>query len=170
MTTATLLVIAPCSLLVGAALQLLLARLLPARTKGVLAVLCCAPALLAVVSTIPLVMGGRSLDLRLSQWDGPLALILHVDALSVLFAFMATVHRRHGAALFRRLHGARQAAATRFYATMLVFIGGFVGTGVQRQPFHLLSLLGGRRPVLLRAGGLLVHQPRGGRAAHAKFC
>jgi len=106
-------------------LQLLLARLLPARAKGVLAVLCCVPALLAVISTIPLVMAGRSLDLRLTQWDGPLALILHVDALSILFAFMATCIG--GIVLLYSIgYMAEDAAATRFYAIMLVFIGGFV--------------------------------------------
>ncbi len=121
-----LLVIAPCSLLLGAALQLLLARLLSARIKGVIAVLCCVPALLAVVSTIPQVMNGRSLDLQLGAWDGPLALVLHVDALSILFAFMGTCIG--GIVLLYSVdYMAEDLAATRFYAIMLVFIGGFVG-------------------------------------------
>ncbi len=125
MTTATLLVIAPCSLLTGAVLQLLLARLVSSRTKGILAALCCVPALLAVVFIIPLVMGGRSLDLSLSPWDGPLALILHVDALSILFAFMGACIG--GIVLIYSIgYMAEDAAATRFYAIMLVFIGGFV--------------------------------------------
>jgi len=119
------LVIAPSSLLLGAALQLLLARLFSARIKGLIALLCCVPALLAVVSTIPRVMGGRSFDLQLGPWDGPLALVLHVDALSLLFAFMGTCIG--GIVLIYSIdYMAEDLAATRFYAIMLVFIGGFV--------------------------------------------
>jgi len=126
MASATLLLIAPCTLLTGAVLQLLLAHVLPSRGKGALALLCCVPALVSVIYTIPEVMGGRAIDLTLLPWDGPLALALHVDALSVLFAFMGTLIG--GIVLLYSIgYMAKDAAATRFYAIMMVFIGGFVG-------------------------------------------
>ena len=60
------------------------------------------------------------------QWDGPLALVFHVDALSVLFALMGT-----GLGAFVLLYSigymAHDKSATRFFASMLVFIAGFVG-------------------------------------------
>src|ERR1700692_1227850 len=88
MSDVTLILIAPCSLLLGAALQILVAKLCSARTKGILAALFCLPALLAVAGTVPLVQAGQAFDLNLGGWDGPLALVLHVDALSVLFGLM----------------------------------------------------------------------------------
>jgi multicomponent Na+:H+ antiporter subunit A len=82
--------------------------------------------LLAVVGTVPLVQAGLPVDLNLFGWDGPLALVLHVDALSVLFALMGA-----GIGGFVLLYSvgymAHDKSATRFYATMLVFIGGFIG-------------------------------------------
>jgi len=94
--------------------------------KGILAALSCLPALLAVVGMVPLVRAGQSFDLNLLQWDGPLALVLHVDALSVLFALMGT-----GLGGFVLLYSigymAHDKSATRFYASMLIFIAGFVG-------------------------------------------
>ncbi len=117
---------APCVLLLGAALQLLLARLCSARIKGILAFLTCLPAVLAVAGLTPLVRGGQALDLKPLAWDGPLALVLHVDALSVLFAFMGAAIG--GLVLLYSIgYMAHDRAATRFYATMLVFIGGFIG-------------------------------------------
>src|SRR6266567_2976279 len=88
MSAVTLILIAPCSLLLGAALQILVAKLCSARTKGILAALSCLPAVLAVIGTVPLVQAGQALDFNVFGWDGPLALVLHVDALSVLFALM----------------------------------------------------------------------------------
>jgi len=126
MASATLLVIAPCTLLAGAVLQLLLSRVLSSRSKGALAVLCCVLALVSVICTISKVMGGRAIDLTLLPWDGPLALALHVDALSILFAFMGTLIG--GIVLLYSIgYMAEDAASTRFYAIMMVFIGGFVG-------------------------------------------
>ena len=126
MNAATLILVAPSSLLLGAVLQILVARLCSARTKGILATLACLPALLAVVGMVPLVRAGQSFDLNLLQWDGPLALVLHVDALSVLFALMGT-----GLGGFVLLYSigymAHDKSATRFYASMLIFIAGFVG-------------------------------------------
>src|ERR1039457_2095292 len=88
MTAVTLILVAPCSLLLGAVLQILVARLCSARTKGILAALSCLPAVLAVAATVRLVQAGQAFDVNVLQWDGPLALVLHVDALSVLFALM----------------------------------------------------------------------------------
>src|ERR1035438_7515831 len=76
MNAATLLLIAPCSLLLGAALQILAARLCSARIKGVLAFLFALPAMLAVVATAFSVQGGQAVDLNVMPWDGPLALVL----------------------------------------------------------------------------------------------
>ena len=126
MTAATLVLIAPCSLLLGAVLQILVARLCSARTKGILAALACLPAVLAVAATAPSVWAGQAIEVAPLRWDGPLALVLHVDALSILFALMGT-----GLGGFVLLYSigymAHDKAATRFYASMLVFIAGFVG-------------------------------------------
>jgi multicomponent Na+:H+ antiporter subunit A len=126
MNAATLILIAPCSLLLGAALQILVAKLCSARTKGILAFLACLPAVASVVGLIGWVKAGQAIDVNLLGWDGPLALVLHVDALSVLFALMGT-----GLGAFVLLYSigymAHDKSATRFFATMLVFIGGFVG-------------------------------------------
>ena len=125
MTAAALILIAPCSLLLGAVLQLLAARLCSARTKGILAALTCLPAVLAVVGTVPSVRAGQAVDINLLKWDGPLALVFHVDALSVLFAFMGAFL---GAVVLIYSIGymAHDKAATRFYCLMLIFIGGFI--------------------------------------------
>ena len=155
----TLILIAPCSLLLGAALQILVGRLCSARAKGILAFLTCVPAIFAVIGMAPAVRSGQSIDLHLLPWDGPLALVLHVDALSVLFAFMGACIG--GLVLLYSIgYMAHDKSATRFYAIMLIFIGGFISLVLQRQPVHLLSLLGSGRPVLVRPGRLLVHQPR----------
>ena len=126
MTAVTLILVAPCSLLLGAILQLLVARLCSAKAKGILAFLFCLPSFLAVVATAPLVFAGQAIDFNLRQWDGPLSLAIHVDALSILFALMGA-----GIGGFVLLYSisymAHDKSATRFYATMLVFISGFIG-------------------------------------------
>jgi NADH:ubiquinone oxidoreductase subunit 5 (subunit L)/multisubunit Na+/H+ antiporter MnhA subunit len=126
MTAATLIVLAPGSLLLGAVLQILIARLCSARTKGIVAVLTCLPAVIAVVGMLPFVQTGQAIDLNLFGWDGPLALVLHVDALSVLFAFMGSCL---GAIVLLYSIGymARDKSASRFYFSMLIFIAGFIG-------------------------------------------
>jgi multicomponent Na+:H+ antiporter subunit A len=128
MTAATLVLIAPCSLLLGAALQILVARLCSSRTKGILAFLTCLPAVLAVIAIgmTHTVQAGQAVEVNLLQWDGPLALVLHVDALSVLFAFMGTALGAF-VLLYSIGYMAHDKSATRFFATMLIFIGGFVG-------------------------------------------
>ena len=121
----TLILIAPCSLLLGAALQILVGRLCSARAKGILAFLTCMPAIFAVVGMAPAVRNGQSIDLHPLPWDGPLALVLHVDALSVLFAFMGA--SIGGLVLLYSIgYMAHDKSATRFYAIMLVFIGSFI--------------------------------------------
>ncbi|MGB7985406.1 MAG: proton-conducting transporter membrane subunit, partial [Terracidiphilus sp.] len=126
MNAEAIVLIAPCSLLLGAALQILVAKLCSARAKGILAFLACLPAVASVIWLIGWVRDGRAVDLNVLPWDGPLALVLHVDALSVLFALMGT-----GLGAFVLLYSigymAHDKSATRFFATMLVFIGGFVG-------------------------------------------
>jgi multicomponent Na+:H+ antiporter subunit A len=91
-----------------------------------LAFLSCLPAVFGVAAVAPIVHAGRAIDLKPMPWDGPLALVLHVDALSVLFAFMGAMI---GALVlvYSIAYMAHDKSATRFYATMLVFIGGFIG-------------------------------------------
>ncbi len=113
------------SLLLGAALQILVARVLPARIKGALAALACVPALLGIAAAVPAVQAGGALDFSLGTWDIPSLFMLHVDALSVLFAAMG-VFLGGGVLLYSIGYMAHEAAATRFYVTMLIFIGGFV--------------------------------------------
>lgn len=126
MNAATLVLIAPCSLLLGAVLQLLVARLCSARTKGILAFASCVPAILAVLGILSSVRSGQAIDLTVFQWDSPLALVLHVDALSVLFAFMGTCIG--GLVLLYSIsYMSHDRSATRFFCTMLIFIGGFIG-------------------------------------------
>jgi multicomponent Na+:H+ antiporter subunit A len=126
MMVATVALMAPCSLLLGAALQILVARLCSARTKGVLAFLTCLPAVFAVLYMLHFVQAGQAVDVNVLQWDGPLSLVLHVDALSVLFAFMGSCL---GALVLLYSIGymAHDRSATRFYCAMLIFIGGFIG-------------------------------------------
>ncbi len=126
MTAATLVLVAPCSLLLGAVLQIFVAKLCSARTKGILAAVSCLPSVLAVAATMRLVQTGQAIELNLFKWDGPLALVLHVDALSILFALMGTL--LGGCVMLYSIgYMAHDKSATRFYASMLVFIGGFVG-------------------------------------------
>ncbi|HVN20743.1 MAG TPA: proton-conducting transporter membrane subunit [Dongiaceae bacterium] len=91
-----------------------------------MAVLATLPALTSVLALLPSVKSGQAFDTHSLLWDGPLALVLHVDGLSVLFAFMGTLI---GAVVLLYSIGymAEDKAATRFYAIMLTFIGGLVG-------------------------------------------
>ena len=126
MTAVTLILVAPCSLLLGAVFQLLVARLASAKVKGIFAGLFCLPSLLAVIATAPSVFAGQAIDFEFHQWYVPSGLAFHVDALSVLFALMGT-----GIGGFVLVYSvgymAHDRSATRFYATMLIFIAGFTG-------------------------------------------
>lgn len=125
MSARTLILIAPGALFLGAAVQIFLANLRSAKTKGILALLFCLPALAAAVASVPAVHSGQAIDFTLLRWDGPFTLAFHVDALSALFALMGA-----GIGGFVLLYSigymAHDRAATRFYATMLVFIGAFL--------------------------------------------
>jgi multicomponent Na+:H+ antiporter subunit A len=126
MDAANFILLAPCSLLAGAVLQILVAKLCSGRAKGILAFLACLPAVIGVAGVAPMVHAGRAIDLKPMPWDGPLALVLHVDALSVLFAFMGACIGGF-VLLYSIGYMAHDKSATRFYATMLVFIAGFIG-------------------------------------------
>lgn len=120
------LLLVPSSVLcVGALLQILAAPFLSSRGKGILATLFSVPALAGVVALLPMIRAGDTLHASLRPWDGPLTVVLHVDALSSLFACMGT---SLGAIVLLYSIGymAHDRAATRFYATMLLFIAGFV--------------------------------------------
>ncbi len=123
-------------LLAGVLLQLLAARFLSAHAKGVLALLCCLPSLAAVAATFVRVHLGGSVDFNAMPWDGPLALVFHVDALSLMFAAMGT---GLGAIVLLYSIGymAHDRAATRFYAFMLTFICGMVGLVYSANLFFL---------------------------------
>jgi len=109
----------------GALLQLLIGRFLSSRAKGLIAVLSSIPALAAVIALLPAIRNGITFDSRLGTWDGPLAIALHADALSALFALMGTVLGTI-VLIYSIGYMAKDPSATRFYATMLLFIGGFV--------------------------------------------
>jgi multicomponent Na+:H+ antiporter subunit A len=111
----------------GIVLELLAAKMLSARAKGVLALAASLPSLAAVVAAFVFVhRTGAPIEWNALPWDGPLALVFHVDALSLMFAAMGTVL---GAAVLLYSIGymAEDRAATRFYAFMLTFILGMVG-------------------------------------------
>ena len=120
-----LVVAAPCVLLIGALLQLAVASLHSERIKGILAVISCLPATIAAGALIPSIHAGRTIDFSLFSWDGPLQAAIHVDGLSLLFALMGsglgTIVLLYSVAYMER-----DRAATRFYTTMLIFIGGFI--------------------------------------------
>ncbi len=129
---------APCVLLLGALLQIAAAGLRSARIKGILAVLSCLPAAGAVAALIPGLHAGRVIDFNLFSWDGPLTLAVHVDGLSVLFALMGaglgTIVLLYSVAYMEH-----DSAATRFYTTMLIFIGGFIALAYSANLFFLYS-------------------------------
>jgi multicomponent Na+:H+ antiporter subunit A len=126
-SSAALILGATLPLAAGIVLELLAARFLSARAKGVLALLATLPAMAAVLAAFVVVhTSGAPLVWNAIGWDGPLALVFHVDALSLMFAAMGTVL---GAAVLLYSIGymAEDPAATRFYAFMLTFILGMVG-------------------------------------------
>ena len=124
-SSAVLIVLPTSVLCAGALLEILLAPFLTSRGKGILATLCALPAVAGVVALLPVIRSGNVVHVVLLPWDGPLAVVLHADALSALFAFMGT---GLGAIVLLYSIGymAHDGAATRFYATMLVFIAAFV--------------------------------------------
>jgi multicomponent Na+:H+ antiporter subunit A len=135
-TSEALVLMAMLPLLAGVLLQLLASRLLTSRAKGVLALVTCLPSFLAVVATFVRVNQSGPIDFTALPWDGPLALVFHVDALSLMFALMGTAL---GAAVLLYSIGymAHDRSATRFYAFMLTFICGMVGLVYSANLFFL---------------------------------
>jgi multicomponent Na+:H+ antiporter subunit A len=123
-------------LLAGVVLQLVGAKILSARGKGILATICCLPSLAAVVATFGRVSQGGAIHFNAAPWDGPLQMVFHVDALSLMFAAMGT---GLGAAVLLYSIGymAHDKAATRFYVFMLTFICGMVGLVYSANLFSL---------------------------------
>jgi hypothetical protein len=66
-----LVVFAPAALLAGVLAQVVFGKLLSARAKGILAVLCAAPSLAAVLLLFPAVHGSGAIDVSSISWDGP---------------------------------------------------------------------------------------------------
>jgi len=107
--------------------------------------------------------GRRAVDLeRASTGMDPLALVFHVDALSVLFALMGQAWRIR-APLLHRLHGPpHDKSATPILRIDADLHRRLRGTGLQRQPLLLYlcwELVGLCSFSLV---GFWVHQPRGG--------
>jgi NADH:ubiquinone oxidoreductase subunit 5 (subunit L)/multisubunit Na+/H+ antiporter MnhA subunit len=100
--------------------------MLSPRGKGILAVLSGIPAVAAVILLFSPVHGGGAIEVRSVGWDGLASLVFHVDALSVLFAFMGTTIGLI-VLIYSVGYMAEEKAATRFYALMLPFIAGLVG-------------------------------------------
>jgi len=110
----------------GAALEIVLARFLTRSAKGWLAFAIAVVALLSVAPLLPEVRDGQALSATLLDWDAAVPLAYHVDGLSVLFMLMGT---GIGAAILLYAVGYMQEeehGTTRFYALMLVFIGGLM--------------------------------------------
>ncbi len=104
----TLILMAPCSFLVGAALQILVARLCSARAKGILAFLTCLPAIFAVIGMAPLVRSGQAHRPETVAVGRPARPRPPCRRAQRALRLHGRVHRRPGAALLHRLHGARQ--------------------------------------------------------------
>jgi len=132
----SLVLLAMLPLLGGIVLQLAGASLLSSRAKGVMALCSCLPSTLAVVITFLRVNAGGAIHFAAFGWDGPLAMVFHVDALSLMFALMST---GLGAAVLLYSIGymEHEASATRFYSFMLTFICGMLGLVYSANLFFL---------------------------------
>lgn len=114
-------------LLIGFVLQLLCARLLGPVGKGVLATVVCGAALLASMALMPAIQSGQVLaGPLLAPWDGPFAINLRVDGLSLLFMLMGTFTGSAILLFSVRYMADETRGATRFYAIMMVFIAGLL--------------------------------------------
>src|SRR5271157_935206 len=112
-------------LFAGALLEIVLSRALSKAAKGWLAFLAAALALAAVLAMIPGSIHGEVLTATLLDWDAGIALVYHVDGLSILFMLLGT---GMGSAILLYSIGymeEEEEGITRFYVLMLVFIGGF---------------------------------------------
>jgi len=135
-SSGTLILGALLPLAAGIVLQLAAARILTARAKGVLALLTTLPSVAAVLAGFVRVHASGPMEWNALPWDGPLQLVFHVDALSLMFAAMGTVL---GAIVLLYSIGymAEEKGATRFYAFMLTFIAGMVGLVYSANLFSL---------------------------------
>jgi len=123
----TIAVIPFIALLSGVLAQLVLGAMVSRLWKGRLAFLFSLVAFGSVLALIPAVQGGQAVDFKLFEWDRGIALAFHVDGLSVIFGLMGA---GIGAAILfysSQYMAHEEEGATRFYALMLVFIGGLVG-------------------------------------------
>ncbi|MGD0186911.1 MAG: NADH-quinone oxidoreductase subunit L [Roseiarcus sp.] len=113
-------------LFAGALLEIVLAGVLSRAAKGWLAFLASALALAAVFALMPAIIHGEVLTATLFDWDASIALVYHVDGLSVLFMLLGA---GMGSAILLYSVGymeEEEEGVTRFYVLMLVFIAGFV--------------------------------------------
>src|SRR3569833_64373 len=118
-------ILAPAALLIGAALQIVFARLLTPKQMGILAALSAMPALFGVLSLGPLIQSGGVVDFRLGTWGGPAQLAYHVDGLGFFFAFMASAIG--SAVLVYSIHYMQaERGLSRFYALLLLYIAGLI--------------------------------------------
>jgi multicomponent Na+:H+ antiporter subunit A len=136
LSSEVLVLLALLPLLAGIVLEIIASRFLSARAKGVLALACGVPSCAAVVATFMRVRQSGPIDFTALPLDGPMALAFHVDALSLLFALMATVLGSM-VLLYSVDYMAQDPGATRFYCTMLAFICGMVGMVYSSNLFFL---------------------------------
>lgn len=123
----TLVVIPFAALLSGVVLELALGRVLSRRIKGWLAFVAGLAAFGSVLALIPAVQSGQAVEASLLEWDRGISLAVRVDALSVIFALMAT---GIGSAILLycvSYMAHEEEGTTRFYSLMLVFIAGLAG-------------------------------------------
>ncbi len=110
----------------GIIVQLLLGKLLKAKTKGWVAFAFGVTSLAMLVGMAPTVISGQVLKFSLLPWQAESPFSLYFDGLSLLFGLMAT--GIGSAILFYCIdYMAHEAGTTRFYALMLTFILGLVG-------------------------------------------
>lgn len=121
----TLVLVPLAALLAGTLAQLLLGKILSRTGKGWTALAFCMAALASTLGLIPAVQDGQAVETGV--FAPALGLVFRVDGLSLIFGLMAT---GIGAAILlycTRYMAHEDHGTTRFYALMLVFIGGLIG-------------------------------------------
>ena len=113
------------ALIIGVALEALLAGFLSRRAKGWLAFVSGLSSLAGVVAAWPVVVAGRVVDVRFGLWDGPIQLAYHIDGLSLMFALMGA---GIGTAvlLYAVTYMDHEKGTTRFFSLILIFIAGLI--------------------------------------------
>ena len=112
-------------LLAGAAAQSLLARVLSGAAKGWLAVGFGLASLASVAALWAATYPGGVIEASLGSYDGPMAFAYHIDALSLLFAFMGTGIGSL-VLIYSAAYMSHDVSATRFFILMQLFIAGLV--------------------------------------------